>query len=62
MTSRLGMGALNRKFLRFFSASYTSYLFQKANSAIIYVVSADTISIPRAEIISSHAFFSFKRF
>ena len=45
---------LDRKFLSFFSVSYTSCLLHRASS--------DTISIPSAEAISFHAFFLFGQF
>ena len=54
------IAALNRKLLRFFPVSYTSWLFRKASSGSIYLVCADTITIPSPDVICFHAIFSFQ--
>ena len=51
------MAALNRTFLRFSPDSYTSGRFHKASSGSIYLVCADTISIP-STYVSFHVIFS----
>ena len=54
------MATSNRKPLRFSPVLYTSSLFHEASFGSIYLVCAG--AIPVIEVVSFHAFFSFKQF